>query len=379
MTAAASLTSTNTARNANRVRTTRTRLADGRQLIYFDEAGSIARKAIDTRDLQAATVASELRFDVICEEWVVIATHRQDRTHLPPGDACPLCPSTTERTSEIPATDYDVVVFDNRYPSLSDTGAPPANDDVGEALFPNQPAAGHCEVVCFSSNHDSAFADLPPSRARTVIDAWADRTEHLSRLPGVAQVFPFENRGEEIGVTLAHPHGQIYAYPFVTPRTQRMLASAQRHHERTGRNLFADVLEAERRANQRIVLRSDHWTAFVPAAARWPVEVHLYPNRRVSSIPELSDDERDDLAVTYLELLQRLDRLHGMPLPYIAGWQQAPVHANRRLTYLHLQLFSIRRSPQKLKYLAGSESAMGAFINDVAPEHSAQLLRDAAN
>jgi UDPglucose--hexose-1-phosphate uridylyltransferase len=205
-----------------------------------------------------------------------------------------------------------------------------------------------------------------------------DRTEALSALPHVEQVFCFENRGQAIGVTLHHPHGQIYAYPFVTPRTRRMLDSARRHRERSWRNLFADVLDAERTAGVRVVAATEFWTAFVPAAARWPVEVHVYPNRQVPDLPGLSDAERDDFAVLYLDLLRRFDAMYGEPLPYIASWQQAPVRIDRDLGYLHLQLFSIQRDRGKLKYLAGSESAMGVFINDVLPEQVAGTLRDLA-
>ncbi|GAB3963354.1 hypothetical protein GCM10027615_03380 [Plantactinospora veratri] len=179
-------------------------------------------------------------------------------------------------------------------------------------------------------------------------------------------------------MTLHHPHGQIYAYPFLPPRSRALLAAAERHAERTGgRNLYADVLAAERAAGDRVVLANEHWTAYVPAAARWPFEVHVAPHRPVPDIPALDDAERDAFGPLYLDLLRRLDRLFDRPLPYISAWHQAPVHADPALAHLHLQVFSIRRAADKLKYLAGSESAMGVFINDIAPERAAQLLRDA--
>lgn len=211
---------------------------------------------------------------------------------------------------------------------------------------------------------------------RTVVDAWADRTNALNAMDQVAQVFPFENRGTEIGVTLSHPHGQIYGYPFITPRTARMLASAADHHAQRGSNLFADLLHAEQRAGTRVVTMSEHWTAFVPATARWPMEVHLYPNRRVRDLPELDDAQRDDFAHVYLDLLRRFDGLYDMPLPYVSGWHQAPARSDREHAYLHLRMLSNRRSRTKLKFTAGSESGMGVFINDIAPEAQAAALRD---
>jgi UDPglucose--hexose-1-phosphate uridylyltransferase len=199
----------------------------------------------------------------------------------------------------------------------------------------------------------------------------------LAALPGVEQVFCFENRGEEIGVTLHHPHGQIYAYPFITPRTHAMLAAARRHAAETGgRSLFADVLGAERELGERVIATNEHWTAFVPAAARWPFEVLVAPHRRVPDLPALSTQECDAFAPIYLDVLRRFDGLFGTPMPYIAAWHQAPVRVDRDLAYLHVQVFSIRRASGKLKYLAGSESAMGAFVNDVIPEEAARMLRE---
>ena len=355
------------------------RLSDGRELIYFDESPDSGRAShADTRQLPPPPPASQLRYDPLVDEWIAIAAHRQTRTFLPPTDACPLCPTTDRFASEIPAPDYDVVVFENQFPSFSDRIVP---DEVSELteMVPVRPGLGRCEVVCFTSDHNSAFGSLPPARVRTVIEALADRTAEMSALPGVAQVFPFENRGVEIGVTLHHPHGQIYAYPTVPPRTAAMLRAAVQHAARTGgRNLYADVLAAEQAAKVRVIASNEHWTAYVPAAARWPFEVHVAPHRRVPDLPALSDAERDAFGPLYLDVLRRFDGLFGKPMPYISAWHQAVVGEGRDLGYLHLQLFSIRRAADKLKYLAGSESAMGAFVNDVVPEQAAQLLRDAA-
>ena len=353
------------------------RLADGREILWFDERDDVSRDTTDKRDIAATTVTSQVRYDPLLDEDVVIASHRQSRTHLPPADECPLCPSRDGRQTEVPSEDYDVVVFENRFPSLAQDAEEPERPSGPEQdLYNLRPGLGRCEVVCFSSQHDGSFAGLTPERVRLVVDAWADRTEALNALPEVAQVFPFENRGEEIGVTLNHPHGQIYGYSFVTPRTRRQLESARAHRERTGENLFAHVLAAEQKAQCRIVSEGEHWTAFVPAAARWPMEVHLYPHRQVPDLPALEPAERDDFARVYLDVLRRLDALYDAPLPYIAAWHQAPAREDRDLAYLHLEVFSIRRDVGKLKYLAGSESGMGVFVNDVLPEAAARRLRE---
>jgi UDPglucose--hexose-1-phosphate uridylyltransferase len=248
-------------------------------------------------------------------------------------------------------------VFENRFPSLSEP-------------------LGRCEVVCFTSDHDSSFARLTPRRVRTVFEAWVDRTEVLSALPGTEQVYCFENRGEEIGVTLHHPHGQIYAFPFVTPRTERMVEQARGYG---GDNLFDDLVAAELRAGVRIVTRNEHWIAFVPEAARWPYEVRIFPAARVPDLPATSEAARDAFGPLYLDVLRRFDALFGQPAPYIAGWHQAPVRdeATRRQFAAHLQVLSVRRAAGKLKYLAGTESGMGVWINDIVPEEAAERLREA--
>jgi UDPglucose--hexose-1-phosphate uridylyltransferase len=273
---------------------------------------------------------------------------------------------------------YDVAVFENRSPSFGPALGDAANAPQGLAdltrlgVGRTRTSIGRTEVVCFDPRTAGSFGDLTPNRARTVVEAWAQRTAALSALDGVQQVFPFENRGEAIGVTLHHPHGQIYAYPYVTPRTQRLLDQVDRYEG----DLFADLLAFER-ASERVVLESETFTAFVPFAARWPVELHLLPHRHVPDLAGLTDPEKDELAGVYLRLLRAVDALYATPTPYIAAWHQAPVGTHRDRVRLHLQVTSPRRSADRLKYLAGSEAAMGAWIGDLVPEQTAERLRSA--
>lgn len=355
------------------MRITETRLSDGRELRYYDADGAPARELIDQRGLSPISTVSELRFDPILAQWVMVASHRQDRIYKPAVSDCPLCPSVPGHHTEVPASDYGVVVFQNRFPALAPSPDTATGRAAGTLL--SRPGAGRCEVICFTADHDASLASLPASQVELVVAAWLDRTAALSKLPGVQQVFCFENSGSEIGVTLDHPHGQIYAYPFVTPRTARMVQSAAEYRARTGRNLFEDRLADEVTDGSRVVLRTEHWTAFVPHAARWPYEVHAYPNRRRADLTELSGAEQAELPVVYLELLGRFQRLFDRPAPYISAWHQAPVRAGREDFALHLELFTIRRAQDKLKYLAGSESGMDAFANDVQPETAAATLR----
>ena len=361
-------------------------LADGRELFYYDDPDTQlgAERAIDARPETSRPATATMRHDVLSGDWISVASARQNRAFLPPAHLDPLAPQSATNLSEIPSL-YDVAVFENKSPSFGPglaeaIGAAPRADDPprdladlrAPGLGRTRSSVGRCEVVCFSPQHEGSFGTQTVTRARTVIEAWADRTTALSALPGVEQVFPFENRGEEIGVTLRHPHGQIYAYPYITPRTTSLLAAI----DREGADLFERIVAFES-AGPRVVLDSERWIAFIPFAARWPIEVHLLPKRHIPDFAATDADERDELADVYLRLLRGIDRLYDTPTPYIAAWHQAPVNAGRDTVRLHLQLTSPRRAADKLKYLAGSEAAMGAWIGDVTPEDAAARIREA--
>lgn len=353
-------------------------LSDGRDIIYFDDADTALSpdRSPDLREPAPRPPTPTMRQDVLTGEWISVASARQNRVVLPPSHLDPLAPASAGNPSEVPAV-YDVAVFENKSPSfgpeLAGPEAPEGLEDLARiGLGRSRTSVGRCEVVCFSPEHTGSLAGVSPSRMRTVVEAWADRTAALSAMPGVQQVFPFENRGEEIGVTLPHPHGQIYAYPFITPRTNQLIRSLESY----GSSLFEDTLRFEQESD-RVVLQGEHWTAFVPFAARWPLEVHILPHRHVPDLAATTSAERDEFARLYGRLLRGVDALYSTPTPYISAWHQAPVRAHRDDIRLMLQLTSPRREESKLKYLAGSEAAMGAFIADIAPEAGAARLREA--
>jgi len=301
---------------------------------------------------------SELRWHPLLEEWVTVAPLRQDRTYHPPADHCPLCPTRPGRPeTEIPEPDYHIVVFENRYPSYG-----------GDQ--------GRCEVVCYTPDHDSSLGAQSVDHIQDLIEVWRDRTRELSRLPNVRYVYIFENRGEAIGVTLSHPHGQIYAYPFVPPVLERELAAESRHHRNTGRCLYCDVIAGES-SGERTVVREDRWLAFVPPFARWPYEVHLAPLQHRGGLLDLDEAEDASLARALKVLLQKYDRLFQMPLPYVMAMHQKPPGRGGAHHHFHIEFYPPNRSRDKLKYLAGSELGAGAFILDARAEDTAAELRDA--
>ena len=319
---------------------------------------------------------SERRWNPVLGEWTITATHRQDRTFLPPPDYCPLCPTRPGGPpTEIDRSDFGIAVFDNRFPSL--TLDPPIPAVAGTDLTPVVPATGACEVIVYTPDHDATMASIPLERIRLLVDTWAERTLDLGADERIAHVFPFENRGQAIGVTLDHPHGQLYAYPTIPPIPAAEAANGAAHLAASGRCLWCDLLEQERADGRRIVFEYGDWVAGVPFFARWPFEIHLTPRRHVGWLSELTPGEADGLAAALRQVARTYDALFGFTLPYIMAVHQRPVDGGAHDGYhLHVEFYPPNRTATKLKHLAGSEAGAGAFINDTLPEETAVMLRE---
>jgi len=320
---------------------------------------------------------SERRYDAPSGEWRTFATHRQDRLFLPNPAECPLCPTRPGcPPTEIPVPHYDIAVFDNRFPSFTEHPPPPSVP--GTALHPVTPTVGASEVVVWSDDHTLTLTDLPLARLARLMDVWAERYAELSAREEVAYVFIFENKGRVVGVTLDHPHGQIYAYPEVPPRSRHALEVARRYMRDHGRCLRCDT-GADEAAGNRVVAENEHVIAYVPFAARFPYEVQIQPRRHATTLLDLADHERWALASVLHDVLVDYDNLFGFSLPYVLAMQQAPTDDGDWLevSHLHIEITPLHRTSTKLKFLAGSELAAGAYINDVMPEDAANALRRA--
>jgi UDPglucose--hexose-1-phosphate uridylyltransferase len=322
---------------------------------------------------------NQLRWDPTLGEWVAYATHRQDRTFLPPAEYCPLDPTEPGGfPTEVPRPSYDIVVFENRFPSLTPDAQEP--EEKGTPLTPTAPGRGICEVVLYSDNHYATLAGMSEQRIRNLIEVWADRYSELGSVNFVDYVFIFENKGEAIGVTLHHPHGQIYAYPFVPPRPAKELEAAREYRSRNeNRCLHCDLLAGELEDGRRLVAKGEHFAAFVPFYAHFPYEAHVYARRCAPSIASLSSGERWDLARVLKRLLVGYDRLFGFSLPYMMVMHQAPTDGGdyEGTAHFHVEFYPPNRTADKLKYLAGSETGAGAYIVDALPEETARSLREA--
>jgi UDPglucose--hexose-1-phosphate uridylyltransferase len=306
-------------------------------------------------------------------EWVTYAAYRQGRTFLPPPEYNPLAVTTDPaHPTELPAGDWDVAVFDNRFPALGGpTGEPPS------LIVPTAPATGHCDVVVFTQDAHASLGALPLAHIELLLQVWGDRTTKLAQRGDIAYVLPFENRGAEVGVTLHHPHGQIYAYPVVPPVPARMQQEAGAYYAGRQRGVLQDFIAAERRADVRMLYDGPQAVAFVPACARYPYEVWVAPIEPAENFISLTEDQRVDLARALKTVLLKYDGLWQRPLPYLMAWYQAPTDGKAHPeSHLHAQFYPPYRTRDRLKYLAGTEIAAGFFAMDALPEDKARELQE---
>ena len=355
------------------LRTRRLSKADGRKLLLY-------RHGLPPDDLAAPSPAgsaalppnAHLRWHPLRREWVAYASHRQHRTFLPPQEYNPLAPMRDpEVPTEVPAGNWDVAVFDNLFPALTMAASQPPALGV-----PTRPGKGVCEVVVFTQDPAASLGTLPLWHLELLIDVWADRYRELGAIPEVQYVYPFENRGVEVGVTLHHPHGQIYAYPFVPPVPARELSEQRAYYEAHGCGLMEDFVKREVAEEVRMLYDGPTAAAFMPVCARYSYEVWVAPKRPAESFAALTAAERRDFARALKTVLLKFDRLWQRPFPYILAFHQAPTDgAPHPEAHLHAEFYPALRMRDRLKYLAGSEIGAGVFTADTFPEQKAEELR----
>ena len=303
-----------------------------------------------------------MRWHPLRGEWVAFAGHRQNRTFLPPAEYNPLARSAKGGfPTELPVGDYEVAVFDNLFPSMIQTAESPAN--------------GACEVVVFDANPMGTLAGLSLSRIELILEVWGERTRDLAN-QGLHYVMPFENRGVEVGVTLHHPHGQIYAYPFIPPVAARELEMQQEYFKQHGRGLLEDMVKRESDLKTRVIHEEAAAIGFIPECARYPYEVWMMPKQPVLHLDQLSPNERADFAKVIKTILMKLDGLWSRPMPYLMAIHQAPTDGlPHPESHLHIEIYPALRTKDRLEYLAGTELGAGMFANDTIPEEKAAELK----
>ncbi len=315
-------------------------------------------------------VVQELRLDPTLGEWVLVSNIREARPWQPQS-FCPFCPGAPET-----GYGWDILILENRYPMLSTQ----RHGLEKRRFYRKARPYGKNYVVVETPEHNlDDISDLPEEHIYRVLKAVKERFIEDSRDQGYAYFLYFRNKGREIGVSLTHPHAQIYVLPFIPTKVKRELINASRYYRRSGGCLFCKILEVEEEDRVRIVYSGKEWVAFIPFYAHWPFEVHIYPRIHIQTLGEMDDNLAQDLALALKKILGGLGRLFDKPMPYIMVLHQAPIHGSYSYYHLHIEIYGMYRTSGRLKYAAGMEIGGGNFTYDDTPENAAEMMRKAIN
>ncbi|WNB93865.1 galactose-1-phosphate uridylyltransferase [Bacillus sp. NEB1478] len=314
---------------------------------------------------------AELRYNPLLDSWVMVSAKRQFRPYLP-KDFCPFCPGS----GKVPE-DYDVHLYHNEYPVLS--AEPPEPDEVGGSLYNTRETFGRCEVILYTSDHQATLPDLSRSHMKRLVDLWTKTFDELDQNLHHQYVMIFENRGEEVGVTITHPHGQVYAYPFIPKKVKIELDNCKKYLEKTGRNMFEEMIREEKKFGQRVIIENDYFIAFIPFFTDTPFGVFVVCKENKTALTEFSEEEKRALGDILQELIGGMDQLFDQPFPYMMGIHGRPSNYENVESYyrFHIEFYSPMQTKEKLKLNAASETAGWAVALPTKAEDNAVLLRKA--
>ncbi len=314
---------------------------------------------------------AELRYNPLLNDWIIIASHRQDRPQMP-KDWCPFCPGS----GKVPDS-YDVYKYDNDFPALSQN--PPQPDDVATDFFKVKPEYGKCEVVLYSPEHTTTLPQLDVDHIEKLVSLWQERFEDISKDENIKYIFMFENKGEPVGVTMPHPHGQIYGYSVVPKRIAEELSNSKKHLEETGKCLICDILENEYKEDKRVICENEDFAVILPFFSDYPYGIYIISKKHKQNITELNPSEKRNFAEILKAATGTLDSLFDMSFPYMMCMYQNPVNGEDTSAYnhFHVKFYPPMRSENKIKFNASSETGAWANCNPTAPEDKAEELREA--
>tara|TARA_B100001123_G_scaffold450347_1_gene620573 strand:- start:1568 stop:2620 length:1053 start_codon:yes stop_codon:yes gene_type:complete len=338
---------------------------DNKKLLLFS---SKEHNENNTKELDSTASSSpHMRWHPFRQEWVSYSVGREKRTFFPQKEYCPFCPAgKINYPTEIPFKNFEVAVLPNRWPSFNTHNKNIVNLDILETKTSN----GQCEIVVYSANHSDTIANMPQKQIELLIYAWIDRYKELLIRDDISYVMPFENRGEECGVTLHHPHGQIYCYPFIPPVIQKEVKTFKENNY-----LLSMMNSLEKKY---YVYQDEHMIAAVPPFARYAYELWIIPKVRVAGPWEFNDAQLLSFSTCLKKVINGYDKFLKKKCPYIMGLHAAP-NLDDKTYHFHVEFYPPLRSGDKPKILAGSESMAGVFIMDVLPEETAIILRKYIN
>lgn len=313
---------------------------------------------------------AELRFNPLTNDWVMIASHRQNRPQMP-KDWCPFCPGS----GKVP-DDFDVYKYDNDFPALSQTPQKP--DDVAVGIYKTAPCYGKCEVILYSKEHTVTLPELPLPHIQKLVNLWCERFEEISSDEKIKYVFIFENRGDVVGVTMPHPHGQIYGYSVIPKKLELELKASREHMEKTGNCLVCDILKTEKEFDKRIIFENEDFIVFLPFWSEYPYGVYIASKSHKQYITDFNEREKKNLAESIKNTAGMLDCLFDYTFPYMMCMHQGAVNSGDNSHYhFHIEFFPPMRDRNKQKFNASSETGAWAHCNPTCPEEKAEELREA--
>ena len=317
----------------------------------------------------------ELRYNPLLDTWTMVATNRQNRPHLP-ADWCAFCPGEGKA---VPSK-YDVLAYPNDFPTLSQR--PDAVDRKKQnKVFKSAAAYGKCEVLLYSPEHTKKIYELSDDHVLKLVELWTSRYKELSKDKRIKYIYEFENRGEEVGVTMPHPHGQLYAYSWIPEKIKNELANAKKYYKLNGSNLFKDLNEAEKKYKKRVVLENKSFIAYIPYFTDYPFGVFIVNKKLKQNFTEFTLVEKKDLAEMLKKLVRGFDKIYDRPFPYIMAIHQSPVNSPQYKDCadyfgFHIEFYPPLRAKDKIKWYAGSEMGAGAAANPLDVDECAAILRD---
>ena len=327
---------------------------------------------------------AELRWNPMIKDWVMVASNRQNRPQMP-KDWCPFCPDPSNQDPHKKVPDhFDVLEYDNDFPALSQN--PPEPDDVATDFYKVRKSHGKCEVVLYSPDHHGTLKELSDEHIRKLVDLWVERFNLMKKDPEIKYVFIFENRGDEVGVTMPHPHGQIYGYSVVPKKIELELEAAKEHHDETGECLFCRMNKEEETCNLRIVHENEDFIAYIPFFADYAYGIYIVAKSHKPTIADFNDREKDNLGKMIRDISGMYDNLfpERPVFPYMMCMHNAPVNNDDprypdldEIYHFHIEMYPPLRAANKQQFMASSETGVWAHCNPTAPEDKAVEMRAA--
>jgi len=316
---------------------------------------------------------AELRWNPLIEDYVMIASHRQSRPVMPKG-YCPFCPGS----GKVPEI-YTVYKYDNDFPALSQNPLDPDEVTGDSKIYKTLPSYGKCEVILFSPEHESSICEFSVEHIREIVDVWNERFIELSKDEKIKYIFIFENRGELVGVTMPHPHGQIYGYSYLPKKIELETNSFSKYNRENNSCMFCDINKDEVDFGQRIIYENESFLVYIPFFCEYPYGVYITSKKHRSNIAELDDKEKTDLALTFKMVTGMYDSIFDKKFPYMMCMHNAPVNSGdvSEVYHFHVEFFPPLRAENTQKFNASSETGVWAHCNPTAPEEKAAEMREA--